>query len=163
MVKVFIGLGSNLGDRKKNIDNSIRLLHDPGGNNNIEILDRASYYETEPVGPIQPWFINTAIKIETSLSPEEILSKCKEVERRIGRVDSFRWGPRLVDLDLLLFGDRVVNTEQLVLPHPQLEERKFVLLPLIELEAQLTHPGLGIPLENLLPKTEGDKKVVKLQ
>jgi len=161
MVKVFIGLGSNLGDRKKNIDNSIRLLHDPG--NNVEILDRASYYETEPVGPIQPWFINTAIKIETSLSPEEILSKCKEVERRIGRVDSFRWGPRLVDLDLLLFGDRVVKTEQLVLPHPQLEERKFVLLPLIELEAQLTHPVLGTPLENLLPKTEGDKKVVKLQ
>ncbi len=163
MVKVFIGLGSNLGDRKKNIDNSIRLLHDPGGNNNIEILDRASYYETEPVGPIQPWFINTAIKIETSLSPEEILSKCKEVERRIGRVDSFRWGPRLVDLDLLLFEDRVLSSERLEIPHPQMEKREFVLRPLIELEPELIHPELNIPLKELLTKTEEDKKVIKLQ
>ncbi|MCF7876509.1 2-amino-4-hydroxy-6-hydroxymethyldihydropteridine diphosphokinase [Candidatus Bipolaricaulota bacterium] len=160
MVKAFIGLGSKLGDRKENIDNSIRLLTSLDG---ITLLSRASNFETEPVGPIQPWFINTAIKIETDLAPEELLSKCKEVERRIGRVDSLRWGPRLVDLDLLLFGERVIQTDRLALPHPEMEERKFVLIPLIELESELIHPELEIPLKKILPKTDEDKKVVKLQ
>jgi len=160
MERAFIGLGSNLGDRKKNIENSVDLLV---GTKKANLLKRAAYYETEPIGPNQPWFINTAIKIETSLSPEALLNRCKEVERRIGRFDTTHWGPRLVDLDLLLFGDRVLSSEKLDIPHPQMETREFVLRPLIELEPELIHPELDIPLKELLTKTEEDKKVIKLQ
>lgn len=160
MEEAFIGLGSNLGNRKKNINNSLRLLTEREG---IEFVARASNYETEPVGPIQPWFINTAVKIETTSSPEEILAGCKEVEKRIGRVDSLKWGPRLVDLDLLLVNGYVLEERELKLPHPQLEERRFVLLPLLELEPDLVHPKLRTPLKELLPKLEEDKKVIKLQ
>ena len=160
MVEAFIGLGSNLGNREENIDNSIRLLSRMEG---IELLGRASNYETEPVGPVQPWFINTAIKIKTTYSPEDILSRCKEVERRIGRVDSLKWGPRLVDLDLLLVKGCILDDKELKLPHPQMEKRRFVLLPLLELEPDLVHPELNTPLKELLPKTEKGKKVIKLQ
>ncbi len=160
MVEVFLGLGSNLGDRSKNVDNSIHLLQEMEG---VELKERASNYETEPVGPPQPWFINTAVKLETTFSPELTLTKCKEVERRIGRVDSGKWGPRLVDLDLLLVGNLVLETEKITLPHPQMEKRRFVLLPLLELEPNLVHPKLQVPLKELLPKTEEDKKVIKLQ
>lgn len=160
MEKVFIGLGSNLGNRKKNIENSVDLFV---GAKRINLLKRASYYETEPVGPNQPWFINTAIEVETSFTPEALLDRCKEVERKIGRVDTLHWGPRLVDLDLLLFGDRTLNTERLEIPHPQMEKREFVLRPLIELEPKLTHPELGTPLKALLTKTDEDKKVIKLK
>ncbi|MBS3736069.1 MAG: 2-amino-4-hydroxy-6-hydroxymethyldihydropteridine diphosphokinase [Candidatus Bipolaricaulota bacterium] len=160
MVQAFIGLGSNLGNRKKNIDNSLRLLVD---REDVDLISRASDYETEPVGPTQPWFINTAVKIETPSSPEEILEKCKEIEERIGRVDSLKWGPRLVDLDLLLVDKYVLEERKLTLPHPKLEERRFVLLPLLELEPDLVHPELQTPLKDLLPKLEEDKKVIKLE
>lgn len=160
MVKAFIGLGSNLGKRKKNIENAIGLLSSMEG---IDLLSQASYYETEPVGPIQPWFINSVITIQSTLPPEGILAKCKEVEVRIGRVDSLKWGPRLVDLDLLLVEDQIVDTGKLKLPHPQLAQRRFVLLPLLELQPNLVHPELQVPLRELLPETEEDKKVIKLQ
>lgn len=160
MVEAFIGLGSNLGNRKKNIDNSLRLLADWG---DIKLVDRASNYETEPIGPNQPWFINTVIKIETSSPPGEILSRCKEVEKRIGRSETLKWGPRLVDLDLLLVNGYVLEGNNLKLPHPQMENRRFVLLPLLELEPDLIHPELETPLKELLPKLEEDKKVIKLQ
>jgi 2-amino-4-hydroxy-6-hydroxymethyldihydropteridine diphosphokinase len=160
MVKAFVGLGSNLGKRKKNIDNSIRLLAQKRG---VELIERASYYETEPVGPVQPWFINTAIRIETDSSPKEILATCKEIEKRIGRVDSLKWGPRLVDLDLLLVNECVIKENNLILPHPQMENRRFVLLPLLELDPDLVHPNLNVPLQELLPQTDEDKKVIKLQ
>lgn len=160
MVKAFIGLGSNLGDRKKNIENSIGLLTLMEG---IDLLKQASYYETEPVGPVQPWFINSAIKIESSLSPEGILTKCKEVEAKIGRVDSLKRGPRLVDLDLLMVEDQILEKEKLTLPHPQLAQRRFVLLPLLEIEPNLVHPKRKVPLKELLTETEKDKKVIKLR
>jgi len=160
MVKAYIGLGSNLGNRRKNIENSIGLLTLVEG---VKLRKRASLYETEPVGPIQPWFLNTAIKIETSHPPGVLLTKCKEIESRIGRVDSIEWGPRLVDLDLLLVENQVIEEEEIKLPHPQLAQRRFVLLPLLELESNLVHPKLNIPLKDLVNKTERDKKVIKLQ
>lgn len=158
MERAFLGLGSNLGDRKANVDNSIELFtRQP----EVNLLEKASNYETEPVGPVQPWFINTAIEIETSLSPEGLLDWSKEVEKRIGRIESIHWGPRLVDLDLLLYDELVTDTEVLRLPHPEMAKRRFVLLPLIELEADLVHPELGTPLKELLTKTEENKKVIK--
>ncbi|MFB6290729.1 MAG: 2-amino-4-hydroxy-6-hydroxymethyldihydropteridine diphosphokinase [Candidatus Bipolaricaulia bacterium] len=160
MLEAFIGLGSNLGNRRKNIDNSLTLLT---AKDDIELIAQASSYETEPIGPVQPWFINTAIKIATNSSPEQILKACKEVEQKIGRLDSLEWGPRLVDLDLLLVNGYVLEERDLKLPHPQLTERRFVLLPLVELEPDLMHPKLNIPLKELLPKLEEDKKVIKLQ
>ena len=160
MVHAYIGLGSNLGDRKKNIDNSIRLL---GKFKGIEVDKRASFYETEPVGPTQPWFINTAVEIETGLPVDRILELCKEVERRIGRVDSLEWGPRLVDLDILLVGNRVVKGSDLQVPHPEIANRAFVILPLLELDPDLVHPKLNMPIKKLLDETERNKKVMRLQ
>lgn len=159
MVDVYIGLGSNLGERRKNIDNSIDLL---AQRESVKLDERASFYETEPVGPIQPWFINTAIRVKTDLDGPKLLSLCKEVERRIGRVDSLTWGPRLVDLDILLIGNSILRDESLEVPHPEIQNRRFVILPLLELNPELIHPDLNVPIRQLLDEADKDKKVIKL-
>lgn len=159
MVDAYIGLGSNLGKRRNNIDNSISLLARIG---DLKVVDKASFYETEPVGPVQPWFVNTAIRIETDLEGQRILSLCKEVEKRIGRIDSLNWGPRLVDLDILLVGSEITHVDSLDVPHPEIQNRRFVLLPLVEINPDLVHPELNIPIEQLLDEAESDKKVIKI-
>ncbi|MBS3812541.1 2-amino-4-hydroxy-6-hydroxymethyldihydropteridine diphosphokinase [Candidatus Bipolaricaulota bacterium] len=159
MVDAYIGLGSNLGKRRNNIDNSISLLARIG---DLKVVDKASFYETEPVGPVQPWFVNTAIRIETDLEGQRILSLCKEVEKRIGRIDSLNWGPRLVDLDILLVGSEITHVDSLDVPHPEIQNRRFVLLPLVEINPGLVHPELNIPIEQLLDEAESDKKVIKI-
>ncbi len=160
MVDVYIGIGSNLGKRRQNIVNSIALLSRIG---DLEVVDRASFYETEPVGPVQPWFINTAIRIKTDLEGQKILTLCKEVEKRIGRVDSLTWGPRLVDLDILLVGNSKIHEDRLDVPHPEIQNRRFVLLPLLEINSELIHPELGLPIQKLLDDTDSEKKVIKIQ
>ncbi|MFP3953233.1 MAG: 2-amino-4-hydroxy-6-hydroxymethyldihydropteridine diphosphokinase [Candidatus Acetothermia bacterium] len=159
MVDAYIGLGSNLGKRRNNIDNSISLLARIG---DLKVVDKASFYETEPVGPVQPWFVNTAIRIETDLEGQRLLSLCKEVEKRIGRIDSLNWGPRLVDLDILLVGSEITHEDSLDVPHPEIQNRRFVLLPLVEINPDLVHPELNVPIEQLLDEAESDKKVIKI-
>jgi len=158
-MRAFLGLGSNLGDRLGNIARAIKLL---GDSPSVKVLRQASLYETEPVGvEDQPWFINTALEIETGLAPQELYALCKEIEKKIGRKERGRWRPREIDLDILLLGDLVIEQDNLQIPHPQMHQRRFVLVPLVELNGQLVHPKLNKTMKELL-ESLADKKEVRL-
>lgn len=147
-VTAYIGLGSNLGDRNKNLDDAVRLLSGMPG---IEAVQVSSYYETEPVGyEEQGLFLNAAARIETSLSAQELLYACQDIETRLGRVRTVRWGPRTIDLDILLFGSSIIDTPELEIPHPLMHERAFVLKPLCELDPDVIHPVLKKTAKELL-------------
>ena len=140
MTRAYIGLGANLGDREETIRRAVERLR---GEQGIEIVAISSLRETEPVGYAdQPRFLNGALAVDTGLSPRDLLARLLAVERELGRVRQagLRYGPRTIDLDLLLYGDRVVSEPELTVPHPRLEERRFVLEPLYELD-----PGLRLP------------------
>jgi 2-amino-4-hydroxy-6-hydroxymethyldihydropteridine diphosphokinase len=159
-MRAYIGLGSNVGEREENLVRAISLLDSSPG---IRVLRRASLYETEPVGvEAQPWFFNTVVEVEAELAPGELLRRLKEIEKALGREDRGRWGPREIDLDLLLYGDLVMEEDGLVLPHPELHRRRFVLEPLCELAPELIHPRLGQPLRELLAGLDERKKVIRL-
>ena len=144
---VYIGIGSNLGDRKDNCLHAIELLQKRG----IVVTKKSSLYETEPWGfKDQPQFINMAIEIETELHPEELLTVLKDIEKEMGREESLRWGPRKVDLDILLF-DNVVSTDNnLEIPHPLMHKRDFVLKPLCEIAPDILHPLFKVNICDLL-------------
>lgn len=132
--KAFIGLGSNLGDREAYLRGALAGLAQQSG----KILAYSGLYETEPVGyRHQPRFLNAVVCIETDLPPEDLLDVLLEIERTFGRERAIRWGPRTLDLDLLLYGERTVRTERLTVPHPRMFERSFVLMPLLELKQWL--------------------------
>ena len=140
-VRAYIGLGSNLADREGTIEEAVGLLRaEPG----IEVVSVSSLRETEPWGRVaQPAFLNGAVALETTLEPRALLGVLLDVERRLGRVRDERWGPRTIDLDLLLYGDVVLDEPGLTVPHPLLHERAFVLEPLQELDPELAVPGRG--------------------
>jgi 2-amino-4-hydroxy-6-hydroxymethyldihydropteridine diphosphokinase len=160
MAVAYVGLGSNLGDREALVFQAIAML---GALSQTNVVRRAGIYETEPVGrQDQPWFVNTVVQIETTLGPETLLTQTQEIETRLGRQRQAHWGPREIDLDILLYGDRVMNTSQLTLPHPELHRRRFVLVPLCELAPDLIHPVLKRPLRELLSALPETKQVTLL-
>ena len=128
---IFLGLGSNLGEREQNIIDAITIL---AAHPAIKIDKTSSFYETSPVGYLdQPDFLNAVISIESSLTPEQLLAVCLDAEERLGRIRTLRWGPRTIDIDILIFHDIHCQTDSLTLPHPRLRERCFVLAPLAEI------------------------------
>jgi len=137
----YLGLGGNMGEREVMLARAAaRLDAHPG----IRVLGRSSLYETEPVGPAgQPWYLNAVLETETSLSPLELLGACKQIEADLGRRRGLRWGPRPIDIDILLFGHFEISTPDLVIPHPELRKRAFVLVPLAEIAPDLVLPGGG--------------------
>jgi 2-amino-4-hydroxy-6-hydroxymethyldihydropteridine diphosphokinase len=146
---VYIGIGSNLGDREKNCARAIELLRGKG----ITITKKSSLYETEPWGiKDQPEFMNMAIAIETDLNPHELLALLQKVEVQIGRKKSYQWGPRLIDLDILLYDNIVIDEESLKIPHPLMHERDFVLRPLREIAPGMIHPVLKMNMGELLQR-----------
>ena len=137
-VTAYLGLGTNLGDRRANLRDALRLLSAAPG---IRLHRTSQIYETEPWGvTAQPPFLNCAAEIAVTLDPEALLSQCQAVERQVGRVPGPRWGPRLIDVDVLLYGAQAVALPQLEIPHPRLHRRAFALIPLAELAPDLRHP-----------------------
>jgi 2-amino-4-hydroxy-6-hydroxymethyldihydropteridine diphosphokinase len=147
----FVGIGSNLGDREGNLRRAVELLSAEDG---IDVVAVSEIRETDPVGPVEQGpFLNAAIRIKTDLGPRELLERLLAVEQRLGRVRRERWGPRTIDLDLLLYGDEVVDEPGLTVPHPRLHERRFALEPLADLAPSLEIPGRG-PISALLAGLE---------
>jgi len=141
-VTVYVGLGANLRDREATLRRAIELLREDG---DIDVLEVSTVRETDPVGfTDQPRFLNAAVALETDLSPQSLLERLLAVERRLGRTrEGQRFGPRTIDLDLLLYGDETVNEPGVTVPHPRLHERRFALEPLVELDPDLVVPGRG--------------------
>ncbi len=143
----YIGIGSNLGNREENCQKAIALLIEK----NIKITKHSSLYETEPLGvKEQPGFINMALEIETNLEPGILLRTIKEIENSMGRLEGMRWGPRIIDLDILLYDDLILKTHDLEIPHPGIKDREFVLKPLSEIAPDKIHPIFKKSIETLL-------------
>lgn len=153
--KTFLSLGSNLGDREQNLESALKLLTQQG----IEIVQQSSVYETEPQDfASQPWFLNLVVECRTKHFPMQLLALLLEIERRLGRERHAREipkGPRLIDIDILLYGRAVIETPRLTVPHPRLLSRRFVLEPLTEIGPQLRHPVTGRLLRHYLLELHG--------
>jgi 2-amino-4-hydroxy-6-hydroxymethyldihydropteridine diphosphokinase len=144
----FLGLGSNVGDRRENLQAAAAALRERG----VDVLAASSVYETEPVGEVldQRAFFNACLRVRTALDPEALLDVCKAVERELGRAPGgVRHGPRPIDVDVLLLGDETYRSERLTLPHEQVTSRRFVLVPLLELAPDLVVPGDGAAADAL--------------
>jgi len=150
MHSLYLALGTNLGDRFANLQAAIAVLPPA-----IRVLDQSPVYETPPWGLAdQPAYLNMVLKGKTSLPPLKLLKHLKRLETRLGRQPAVRWGPRLIDLDILFYGDLILDTPELIIPHPRLHERAFVLVPLVDLAPGLIHPVLGISVSQLLAELD---------
>ncbi len=148
MTDVFLSLGSNKGDRLKYLNEALNFLNRL---KNSSVQKVASIYETLPLGfEEQENFYNTAVLLKTELNPFELLRQIKEIEKEVGRTKSFRWGPREIDIDILLFGNSVIETEELTVPHKYLTERDFAIVPLLEIKDDVIHPVSKKNLSNYL-------------
>ena len=157
-VEVYLGLGSNLGDRMGNLESAVEKL-----SKRVAVEKISSAYETEPLyNTEQPMFLNAVIKGVTELDPLELLSFVKGIENDLGRQPGRRNAPRIIDIDILFYGKRVIQTGELTVPHPRIAERAFVLVPLAELAPKLVHPQLKRSVSELLAEAEGEDGVRKI-
>lgn len=157
----YIGFGSNIGDRLAHIQNAIHAL---SKTEEISLQKISSVYKTDPVGyEAQAEFLNGVAAIQTSLPPLSLLHILKNIETAIGRRHRIRWGPREIDLDILIYGDLCLKTEKLVIPHPEMHRRRFVLAPLAEIAPGLVHPVLKESVQTLLARLDDDKSALKAE
>ena len=155
--QVYIGIGSNLGKKKENyLEALTRIAKIPKS----RIIKESSLYESQPLGDSKEWYVNGAIEIETELKADLLLKKFKNIERAMGRKKvRKRWGARIIDLDILLYNTLIWQKKNLKIPHPEMHQRKFVLIPLSEIAPQVIHPVLGTTIAELLVSVKDDKKV----
>jgi 2-amino-4-hydroxy-6-hydroxymethyldihydropteridine diphosphokinase len=155
--QVYIGIGSNVGNKKENFLEAVaRLCKLP----DTKVIKESSLYESEPLGDSKEWFVNGAVEIETKFKPDMLLKKFKNIERAMGRKKvKKRWGARVIDLDILLYDSAIVKKKNLKIPHPEIANRKFVLIPLSEIAPQVIHPELGMTISELLINAKDDKKI----
>jgi len=155
----YLSIGSNIGNRLAAFHEALQLLD---GNEWINVIGISSLYETEPVGYTdQDCFLNAVIKVSTSLSPEKLLQTCLNIEVKLGRKREIRWGPRTLDLDILLYNQENIETESLSVPHPRMQERAFVIVPLLELDPDIKLPNVNASLHDILNQIP-DKEGVRL-
>jgi 2-amino-4-hydroxy-6-hydroxymethyldihydropteridine diphosphokinase len=157
-MQVYLGLGSNLGERQANLARSLKLLSE-----SVHIEQVSSLYETEPVGHTeQPSFLNAVCRAQTELGPLQLLSLIKGIEASLGRVPSFLNAPRPIDIDIILYDSLVMGTPELTIPHPRFKERAFVLIPLLEIAPDLRHPASGDRIRDMAAVVEGQDGVKKI-
>jgi 2-amino-4-hydroxy-6-hydroxymethyldihydropteridine diphosphokinase len=158
MTVAYLSLGSNVGDRVQNIAHAIDALPLDG----VRVARRSALYETEPVEfRDQDWFLNCVVEVETGMMPEELMRTLLKIERSMGRERLVPKGPRVIDIDILLYGSLVVDGPQLQLPHPRMTDRRFVLVPFAELAPEAVHPVLRKTIRQLLDQTEDRSEVRK--
>lgn len=139
MIPVYVGLGSNMGNREGNLRTACKHIRATQG---IQPVSCSLFYETAPVGgPRQPMFLNAVLGINTLLSPHQLLERFQHIEALMGRIRTVKWGPRIIDIDILLYGDEIVDDDRLTIPHPLMHTRLFVLEPLVEIAPDVVHPG----------------------
>ncbi|MFZ9694402.1 MAG: 2-amino-4-hydroxy-6-hydroxymethyldihydropteridine diphosphokinase [Chitinophagaceae bacterium] len=160
MITAYLLTGSNLGQREEFLQKAVEQISIRAG----KCIGISSLYETAPWGKTdQPSFLNQAIKLETTLSPLELLTALLEIEQELGITRQEKYGPRTIDIDILLYGNEVIDTPQLQVPHPQMAQRRFALLPLLELSPQLIHPAVGISMKVLLDQCPDEGLVHQLK
>ncbi len=156
----FIGIGSNVGDKVKNCRQAITEINQCKHN---RLMAQSALYKTEPIGYTQQdWFINCVIEIETSLTAYELLHLLENIELSMGRKRSFKWGPRIIDLDIIFFDEETIQCEELTVPHPELEKRAFVLVPLCEIAGDYIHPVLKKSISQLMAQLKGEQGIERL-
>ena len=159
--KALIGVGSNLGLAAENCEKAISLLNN---SESIKVTAHSSLYQSEPVGKTdQPWFVNGAVEVNTSLTPEELLQYLLNIEQQFGRKRKEKWGPRVIDLDILDYDGKIFNSETLTLPHPEMTQRRFVLEPLSEIAGSTIHPLEKKTILDLLKELPQKPMVKKLE
>ena len=155
--RVYLGLGSNIGTKESNLSRALKLLPDL-----VTVSEVSSIYESEPVGlKDQPWFTNIVCAAYTDLSPRKLLAYLKHIEGQMGRIMSFKDGPRIIDIDILFYGDQIIDTPDLTIPHPRIAERAFVLHPLSELNPLLFHPVESRTVAQMLSALNRPERVKK--
>jgi 2-amino-4-hydroxy-6-hydroxymethyldihydropteridine diphosphokinase len=159
-MRYFLSLGSNIGDRYKNLAQAVTLIREEG----VKVIKISSMYETQPVDlPSQPWFINQVIEAHADIKPDEFIGLLKRIEQKMGRKTSVHKRPRSIDIDILLADKLIVKTGQLEIPHPRLDQRNFVLVPLCEISPRIRHPLLGHTVKSLLKRSKDPSSVNKIK
>ena len=160
--RAYIGLGSNLGNRRAHHQKALELI---AALPKTRIVKRSSLYESEPHGDAKNWYVNGVIEIETEFLPDKLLQRLQAIEQAMGRKktpQTKKWASRKIDLDILLFENQTIDTPNLKIPHPELHNRRFVLVPLSELAPHVTHPRLGVTIAKLLANLKDDKRITLL-
>ncbi|MCG7340189.1 2-amino-4-hydroxy-6-hydroxymethyldihydropteridine diphosphokinase [Staphylococcus sp. ACRSN] len=159
MLNAYLGLGSNIGDREAQLNEAIRILNNSNG---VEVTNTSPIYETEPVGYVdQPQFLNLCLEVQTSLTAQDLLKLCMETEQQLHRVRDIHWGPRTLDIDILLYGNQIIDDSNLIVPHPRMIERAFVLIPLNDIATNVVEPHSNKKIGNLVTPDNSVKKYKK--
>jgi 2-amino-4-hydroxy-6-hydroxymethyldihydropteridine diphosphokinase len=159
MNNVYFSIGSNIGNKKENLKNAINLLQ----KNNINIKKISSVYKTEPIGiKKQPYFYNICVKAKTDLTPQKILKIIKKIEKKLGRTKNIKWGPRIIDIDILFYNNIILYAKNLKIPHPEIKKRKFVLIPLYEIDKKIYHPVEKKTIKNMLKNKNLKEKIIRI-
>ncbi len=162
MKTAYIGIGSNLGDRRQNCLRAIERMERIRG---CELTGRSDWYLTKPVGVNgQEWYVNGVVSLSTKIAPQDLLRNLLSIEAEMGRVRKERWDSRVIDLDILLYGHEIIHEENLKVPHPLMHMRKFVLVPLVQMDPNLIHPSLGVSMAELLQRIPNNgQEIIRLE